>query len=203
MRRRRLASASSETLILNGRIAALPWAAAGICSTIKPNAPATAEVARTSRRVGDVADMTFSCVCYLLNSTGNSGERKGAPVASRGTAQRFERRTHLGDEELRLLPGREVGALRELVVVNEFWVRFLCPAPRGRIDLVGEGAHSDRDLDAPYVEEAPCRQVVRGVPVEARGRDRGVGQPVERDVIEYVVRREAFGPASESAGDHQ
>src|SRR5215472_7352224 len=66
MRRRRSTSAVSGTLMLsNGRIAMLPSAACGICSAIKLKAPAAAEVARTSRRVVDVADMTFSFVAHI------------------------------------------------------------------------------------------------------------------------------------------
>src|SRR5690349_1520022 len=69
-------------------------------------------------------------------------------------AERPERRAQLGHEERRLLPRREVAALRERVVVNELRIRALRPAARRRVDLVGEGAHGDRDLDAPRVEEA-------------------------------------------------
>jgi hypothetical protein len=81
-----------------------------------------------------------------------------------------------------------VAALVELVVMDELGIRPLCPAPRGRVDLVGEGAHGDRDLDALDVEEGRAC----GVPVEARRGDRRVRQPVERDVVEDVVARQAL-----------
>ena len=85
-------------------------------------------------------------------------------------------------------------ALVELVVMDEFGIRPLCPAARGRIDFVGEGAHGDRDRDAPDVEEASSRRNLRGVPVEARRGDRGVRQPIERDVVER--RRPGSAPPS-------
>src|SRR5215218_11146227 len=64
MRRRRSTSVSSGTLIWNRRIA-LPSAPQATCSGNKLTAAAAAEVARTSRRVGDVACMTFSFAEWL------------------------------------------------------------------------------------------------------------------------------------------
>ena len=64
------------------------------------------------------------------------------------------------------------------------------------IDLVREDAHGDRDRDVLDGEE---RQLV--LPVEARRGDRRVRQPVERDVVEDVVAREALGLSVEDAGD--
>ena len=102
------------------------------------------------------------------------------------------------DEELRLLPGREVTALVELVVVDELGIRLLRPAPRGLIELVGKGAHGDRDGDALRREEGEL-----ALPVEARRRDRRVRQPVERDVVEDVVARQALGLPVEDARDER
>ena len=84
-----------------------------------------------------------------------------------------------------------MAALGEPVVVDELGIRLLRPALRRLVDLVGEGAHGDRDLDAPRIEEA-ARRKMRVVPVEARRGDRGVRQPVERDVVEDVVPRQAL-----------
>src|SRR3954452_7849905 len=42
-------------------------------------------------------------------------------------AKRAEPRADLGDEQLRLLPGRKVPALVELVVVDEVGIGLLCP----------------------------------------------------------------------------
>ena len=44
---------------------------------------------------------------------------------------------------------------------------ILSPTLRCLVNLFGEGAYGDRDLDASGVEEASC-QIVGGVPVEAR-----------------------------------
>src|SRR5262249_1802004 len=85
----------------------------------------------------------------------------------RRLAQGFERGAHLGDEERGLLPRREVSTLGQLVVVDELRVRLLRPTARCLIELVREGAHGDRDLDAPRVEETSSR-MVRVIPVEAR-----------------------------------
>jgi hypothetical protein len=35
------------------------------------------------------------------------------------------------------------------------------------VDLFGESAHGNRDLDAPHIEEAAGRKIMPGVPVEA------------------------------------
>src|SRR5580698_4995367 len=48
-------------------------------------------------------------------------------------------------EQLRLLPRGEVTAFREPVVVNQFGIGFLCPAPRSCIDLIGKDAHGNGD----------------------------------------------------------
>ena len=99
-------------------------------------------------------------------------------------------------EDLRLLPGGEVAAFVDLVVVDELGIRPLRPALRGRIQLVGEDGHADRDLDALGVEEGQL-----ALPVEPRRGDRRVRQPVVGDVVEDVVAREAAGLPGEGARD--
>src|SRR5215217_8801698 len=100
-------------------------------------------------------------------------------------AKRPEARADLFREQLRLLPGRKVPAPVVLVVVDEVGVRLLGPAPRNPVELVGEGAHADRDRDALGGEEATLER-----PIEASRGDPAVGQPVEGDVVEDVVARE-------------
>src|ERR1043166_757458 len=95
--------------------------------------------------------------------------------------QRFERGAQVGHEKLRLLPRREVAAFVVRAVENEFGIRLLSPTLWRLVDFFGESAHSDRDLDAPHIEEAARRKIMRGVPVELCGGDSGVRQPVERD----------------------
>ena len=80
-----------------------------------------------------------------------------------------------------------------LVVVNQFGIGFLGPALRGGVDLIGERADGDGDFDASDIEEASAGGDLRGVPVEACGRDAGVGEPVERDVVENVVAAQPLG----------
>ena len=93
-------------------------------------------------------------------------EPLGRPV-ERGHLQTFERLCivyvvselaepgpDLGDEQLRLLPGGEVPALVELVVVDELGIGRSAQLPRHCVELVGEDAHGHRDRDALRVEEA-------------------------------------------------
>src|SRR5262245_37275447 len=63
-------------------------------------------------------------------------------------AQRAESCADLFGERLRLLPGREVPALRQPVVVNQVGIGFLGPAPRRRIELVGKDTDASRERDA-------------------------------------------------------
>jgi hypothetical protein len=96
-----------------------------------------------------------------------------------------ERRAELGTEEFRLFPRREVTALVDLVEIDELVITTLGPASWRTVDLAGKDRHGSRDGDVHGVE-------VVGVvlPVEPRGRDRTVREPVERDVIEHLVFRE-------------
>jgi len=55
---------------------------------------------------------------------------------------------------LRLLPGREVAALVDLVVVDEIGVGLLGPAPRRLILLARKDSDDNGDGDALGVEEA-------------------------------------------------
>src|SRR5437762_557974 len=52
------------------------------------------------------------------------------------------------------------------------------------------------------VEEAAWRQIMPRIPVETRRRDRGIRQPIERDIVENVVTAQPFRLAVENAGDH-
>src|SRR3954466_7744778 len=75
------------------------------------------------------------------------------PCEYRHLAKRAQPGADLGDEQLRLLPGREVPALVELVVVDEVGIRLLCPTARRLIELVREDAHGYRDGHTLRVEE--------------------------------------------------
>ena len=73
----------------------------------------------------------------------------------------------------------------ELVVVDEVvGIRPLGPASRGLVELVREDADGEWDRDGLRVEE-----VSLVLPVEASRRNAGVGQPVDREVVEDVVAR--------------
>src|SRR5262249_2629632 len=64
------------------------------------------------------------------------------------SAERAEGGSHLGREEVRLLPGGEVAAPLDLVEVDERGVGRLDPAARRPEDLAGKGGEADRDRDA-------------------------------------------------------
>src|SRR5215470_4717579 len=103
MRRRRSTSASCETSILNGRTV-LPSPTAASCPGRRLMALAAAEAARTSRRVGDAADMTFSFVG--VSDHNRRWRRKLAlrgPEAWRnGLAERESKNLHARTEKLDL-----------------------------------------------------------------------------------------------------
>src|SRR5262249_31672039 len=79
--------------------------------------------------------------------------------------------------------------------VDELGIRLLRPAPWSRIELVGEDAHGRREGHALRAEIrfAPV------LPVETGAGKSRVRQPGDRDVVEDVVAREAFGYALEDA----
>src|SRR5918994_477084 len=106
------------------------------------------------------------------------------PDGPRST-QRPERGADLLTEELRLLPGGEVAALVDLVVIDEVGICLLCPTPRRLILLARKDAHSHRNGDALGVEKATLV-----FPVETRRRDPRVRQPIQRDVVEDLVTRQ-------------
>src|ERR1700751_3701538 len=116
-------------------------------------------------------------------------------VSSRSrSAQLCERRAQLGREQLRLLPGGEVAAFVDLVEIDEVAVGTLGPTLRRAVDLAWKHRHCDRDR---YVRGLLTRGVQdrRGVlPVEPRGRNCAVRQPVERDVVQDRIACQAsFG----------
>jgi hypothetical protein len=93
-----------------------------------------------------------------------------------------------------------VAALRELPEVDEVGIGSPGPGLRRGIDLVGEHADDDGQLHALHVEEAGLGRL-GVVPVQASRRDRGVRQPVHRDVIDDVVLAESFVRSREDARD--
>src|SRR3989449_7950645 len=71
--------------------------------------------------------------------------------------------------------------------MNQFGIRFLCPTPRGLIELVRKGAHGNRYRDTFRGEKGEL-----AFPIQTSRRDRRVRHPVERDVVEDVVSAEAL-----------
>src|SRR5688572_20724057 len=120
-----------------------------------------------------------------------------------GLAQRSEARSNFFREELRLFPRRKVAALGNLVVVNEFRIGPFCPTARNGIDLVRKDAHGHWDGDALDVEESQLVCSCDDLPIETRGRNPGVRQPVMRDAVEHVVACEAFSLSVEHARDER
>ena len=91
-----------------------------------------------------------------------------------------------------------MAAFVELVVMDEFGIRPLCPTPWSWIEFVRENAHGNRDGDAFGIEIPEFAPIL---PIETRARKRRVRQPGDRDVVEDVVPREALGLSVEDAHD--
>ena len=81
-------------------------------------------------------------------------------------------------------------AFFHLVVVDELGIGPLCPTPRSLVEFVRKNAHGRRDGDALDAEKW---KLVLKLPIEARHGNRRVGQPVQRDVVEDIIPRQAFG----------
>ena len=96
-----------------------------------------------------------------------------------------------------MFPRRKVAAFLQLVVVDQFGIRPLRPAPRGRIEFVGEDAHGNRDGDTLGIE-IPFPPIL---PIQSGTGKRGVSQPSDRDIVEDVVASEAFGFSRKDARD--
>ena len=94
-------------------------------------------------------------------------------------------------EQFRLFPCREMTALVGLVEVDEVVVGVLHPVARRLEELVREHAVGDRELDVRrrILERGRCRS--SGLPVQPRRGGPPFRQPVQRDVVEDVVPREA------------
>src|SRR5262245_39481230 len=119
----------------------------------------------------------------LAGETGPPAAR--LPLVS--LAQGAEGLAELTREQLGLLPGGEVAARVDLVEVDEVVVGLLDPVARGLEDLAGEHreGHRERDVRGRLLERS--RDTPSVLPVQPRGRGRGVRQPVQRDVVEDVV----------------
>src|SRR5690242_16785826 len=115
--------------------------------------------------------------------------------------KRLETGAELCHERLRLLPGREVPAFGQPVVTKQLGIRALGPTLRGLIDLVRIRHDGHRNLNAPGVEEAALAPQLPCAVIEARRGDRGVRQPVEGDVVEDVVARQALTASVKDAHD--
>ncbi len=87
-------------------------------------------------------------------------------------------------------------AFLNLVVMDKFRIRLLCPTPRSWIQLIRKDAHGNRDGDPFDTEKADL-----SLPIETGARNRRVRQPGERDVVEDVVAREALRLSVKDARD--
>ena len=159
----------------------------------------TCGIARSFLFGGVLGRLASSLACKHQDGKPSSASTAGANSATltdqslhsapAPSAQRPKAGTDLLRKELRLLPGGEVTALGELIEVNQFRIRPLCPAPRRRIEFVREDAHGYGDGDA-FGVEIPFAEIF---PVKTGARKRRVRQPGDCDVVEDVVAREALG----------
>jgi len=82
--------------------------------------------------------------------------------------------------------------------MDQFGIRLLSPAPRSGIEFVREDAHGNRDGDAFSIEIPKFAPIL---PIETGARKRRIRQPGDRDVVEDVVARQAFGSSRKDACD--
>ena len=82
--------------------------------------------------------------------------------------------------------------------MDQFGIGPLGPAPWRWIQLIGEDADGNRDGDAFGIEIPKFAPIL---PIETGARKRRVRQPGDRDVVEDVVAREAFGFSLKDACD--
>src|SRR6266849_10152576 len=78
--------------------------------------------------------------------------------------------------------------------MDEFGIRFLYPAPRSGVDLIGINTDGNRDGDVLGGEKGKLV-----FPIQTSRRDRRVREPVEGDVVKDVVSRKALGLAGKDA----
>src|SRR5215469_18424806 len=101
------------------------------------------------------------------------------------SAQCVERRAQLFGKQLRLFPGGEVAAFFGFVEVDQVVVGLLGPAAR-RVDvLLWEHRDSCREREVSGGVEVSAGD--RLLPVQPCGGGGGVGEPVQRGVVEPVV----------------
>src|SRR5262245_25346450 len=133
-------------------------------------------------------DSVTDCPEGLCGNTRASMLQSASKRLASLLAQGSEAGPNLFAEELRLLKGGKVPTLGEPVVVDQFGIGTLSPAPWSRIQFVREDAHGNWDGDA-FGIEIPFAPVL---PIETGAGYRAVCQPRYRDVVEDVVAREAL-----------
>ena len=102
-----------------------------------------------------------------------------------------------------------MAAFVDFVEIGQVGISTMSPRIRRTVDVFGEHGDRDRKLDLRRLPRSRARGIASTVfPVEARGRGRGVGEPIKRDVIQdfvfggRFVRILAIVPARE-AGVHE
>src|SRR5262249_58942170 len=118
------------------------------------------------------------------------------PRPDLASTPRTETCTKVVHNRPRLLPRGEVSPFRVPLIVDQLGVGLFDPTPRGRTYFIREHTHDRGDGDAFRFKEG---ELV--LPIETRRRNTRVRQPVERDVVENVVPREALGLTVEEACD--
>src|SRR6516162_3201160 len=118
-----------------------------------------------------------------------------APSESVSSAHRPEGFAEILRQSLRLLPRGEVRALWVTLVIDEVRIGFARPAFRRLINLVLERTDARRQRYPLRRKEGQL-----ALPVQPRRRHRGVGQPVEGDVVQDIVACQALALPIEHSG---
>src|SRR5262249_3688284 len=118
------------------------------------------------------------------------------PRPDLASTPRTETCTKVVHNRLGLLPRGKVSAFRMPLIVDQLGVGLFGPTPRGRTYFIRKHTHDRGDGDA-----FRCKEGELVLPIETRRGNTRVRQPVERDVVENIVPREALGLTVEDACD--
>src|SRR5918993_4211824 len=162
--------------------------------------------APVASRIEAAAAASVLISCFIASSpfetwsTADDAHWRGIHRMTLGTnlelPQRLETCAKIFHDRLRLLPRGKVRTFRMALIVGQLGISLFGPLPRNRGDLLRKGAYHDWDLYALRSEEG-----VLVFPIELGRRHPGFRQPVEGDVVENIVSRQALSGAVKHPSD--
>src|SRR2546426_1093698 len=102
--------------------------------------------------------------------------------------KRSEGGAQLGGEKLRLFPRGEVSAFVDFMKIDQVLIGAAGPRLRGTIYVLWKYSDGHRQRDLGGLPRCGLRGIASDVlPIQAPRRGRGVGEPVQREVVEDLV----------------